>query len=710
MLIKLCLMLISANSVLGIFKTEDGEETHDAKYKQNEEIIGRFVRDLPKNMQSCIEFCMNGCSTESKKRDIGLNCMAPCIDRCSTGFVASDSEDSSEESIISALKDLPKSFCSNRNDREKMTAKEYLLEFAKGPCSPLIIVPGVTATKLVISISCEDLQANEKEVFDHCGWNACSKRSFEFWKSVPDPEYYLWIPDILSPMSIMSVSDKSNLCFANLIIPNYDLSKPISEMFEPRKGVRITVSGFTDKTKKGSLCGWSAISDLLPIKIQTSKSKGFSKLLTALQYAGYVSGLTMQSMPYNFYYSYRNNEYLKNFQSNLDRLNKLTGKKATLIAHSMGNLNVLHNLKQMSQDDKKSKIFNWVSIAAPFLGSPISQKTLVSGTDKFITLGGYFGFHVKAFILTASNQMSLYEIAAVDPFKIYEGQKWFENLKTRMEYEKEGSKTPYEQSGIPFWPPKDDVCHDQRLDSKKKGCTMNIYNTTEKSMLKIGEEEYFISDTESLIGKYNHTNTSSVLFDKLYDENFAMANPEVPVFLIFESSIQTPVHFQFNDSLKAEIDAGVYPTPLFVDYADGDGTVPLYSTIIPALKWALEHDSPVNATVNYQPVKFIEYCGLGHKHSSIYDKNSLDKPFEIIKNDYVGLPCECNSSSTSSYGKTCNHACIHGDSNVINLILEIAISNQIASAESQAYIQTLDNQELEDGVEKCSHFHPSIFN
>lgn len=39
-----------------------------------------------------------------------------------------------------------------------MSEKEYLIEFSKGPCSPIIIIPGLTGTKLIVEINCEELR------------------------------------------------------------------------------------------------------------------------------------------------------------------------------------------------------------------------------------------------------------------------------------------------------------------------------------------------------------------------------------------------------------------------------------------------------------------------------------------------------------------------------------------------------------------------
>jgi len=426
---QITFVFISLATVSAIFKTDDGLTESDENILHHEEKVRRFFESFPEEMHSCLYSCFDLCPRESKRQDIGLNCMVPCINKCSPLTGEDSPEFERDKKLKALLESLPKNYCVNGYNPQTTPAKLLLMEFAKGPCSPLMLVPGVTATRLVVNINCEELMVHEQKTFEQCGWNACSKQSYEFWKNVPDPEYALWIPSVMSPLSIFTLSEKSNLCFASLIKPHYKLDKPVNEMFEPRKGIKITFTGFSSRTKQESMCGGNAIQNLLPISVQTNESLGFAPLLHALEYIGYTNGLTMQALPYNFYYSYRNNEFIINFSKNLERLNTLTGKKVTIVAHSMGNINVLYNLKKMSQEEKKKRIFNWLSIGAPFLGSPKSQKTLISGSDEYISLNGYFGFHFKAFILTTSNQMSLYELAAYDPFKIYEGQRCLRNNK-----------------------------------------------------------------------------------------------------------------------------------------------------------------------------------------------------------------------------------------------------------------------------------------
>ena len=64
-------------------------------------------------------------------------------------------------------------YCVGRKDPTEMTDKEYLKAFAKGPCSPTILLPGLIASKLIITIDCKVLKATNPAIFTECGWEAC---------------------------------------------------------------------------------------------------------------------------------------------------------------------------------------------------------------------------------------------------------------------------------------------------------------------------------------------------------------------------------------------------------------------------------------------------------------------------------------------------------------------------------------------------------
>lgn len=76
-------------------------------------------------------------------------------------------------------KKLKQNSCINGKNPDNMNHKQYLKEFAKGPCSPVMLIPGLLATKLMVKLNCEILMKYNNETFKKCGWNSCSKG---FWE------------------------------------------------------------------------------------------------------------------------------------------------------------------------------------------------------------------------------------------------------------------------------------------------------------------------------------------------------------------------------------------------------------------------------------------------------------------------------------------------------------------------------------------------
>jgi hypothetical protein len=69
--------------------------------------------------------------------------------------------------------------CTNGKVFGENENKAYLKEFAKGPCSPVMIVPGLATTKMVIEVDCEELQSENSEIFNKCGFTHCKKEIWE---------------------------------------------------------------------------------------------------------------------------------------------------------------------------------------------------------------------------------------------------------------------------------------------------------------------------------------------------------------------------------------------------------------------------------------------------------------------------------------------------------------------------------------------------
>jgi len=48
----------------------------------------------------------------------------------------------------------PDNYCINLKDPKRLTKHETINEFNKGPCSPVIVVPGWRGTKLMLELDC----------------------------------------------------------------------------------------------------------------------------------------------------------------------------------------------------------------------------------------------------------------------------------------------------------------------------------------------------------------------------------------------------------------------------------------------------------------------------------------------------------------------------------------------------------------------------
>ena len=211
--------------------------------------------------------------------------------------------------------------CLNGKNPATLSKKDILKEFARGKCSPMLVIPGLLSTKLLVRIKdCHALRDDFPDLFSACGFNACEKKWDEFWKKVPASEYTSWIPDVFSPLSIFAVNQSSNFCFARFIKQQLDFTKPIEDALVSNSAFEVGLYGNSARTAKFLGCGDGSVVDLLPTYYQTKETKTFGFFFQRLAGMGHVAGLTYQTLPYDFGKSYRNSEVNKSFADNLLRL------------------------------------------------------------------------------------------------------------------------------------------------------------------------------------------------------------------------------------------------------------------------------------------------------------------------------------------------------------------------------------------------------
>ncbi len=141
-------------------------------------------------------------------------------------FLSADSPSDKIISDFSALKQGNENKCINGKDPAKLSQKEQLLEFIKGPCAPMVIVPGILGTSLRLQITdCEKLRQNHPQIFSDCSWYSCSQNWFvKLLGYSPADEYTLWVA-IDNTMGLLSFQDHHSRCFGGLIASYYNSSE-----------------------------------------------------------------------------------------------------------------------------------------------------------------------------------------------------------------------------------------------------------------------------------------------------------------------------------------------------------------------------------------------------------------------------------------------------------------------------------------------------
>ena len=266
--------------------------------------------------------------------------------------------DENNHKNIGDILGLRKHICSNGIDPNNIPISTYLSIFANGPCSPVVLVPGIAGSKLIAKIQCEVLQKEHPGVFKSCGFNTCDIEKKDKGRWVyPQEEYKVWIPEIDSIMSIGKPFLNNQNCFANIMgleVKQIKVENPISEggfklelSVSSLTGVKIYPLGSSPLTKtfsKGQ-CGFSAVENLLPVEtILPTKFSYFKYLKDIFLNSGYLIGINLQVIPYDWRVGVDMNDFNQKFEKVIDGIFEIFQKKVVLIAHSMGNFQVINSL------------------------------------------------------------------------------------------------------------------------------------------------------------------------------------------------------------------------------------------------------------------------------------------------------------------------------------------------------------------------------
>jgi lecithin-cholesterol acyltransferase len=243
-----------------------------------------------------------------------------------------DESKPSDQEVFSSVLTNTKWMCTNGKDPNSLTNKQYVKEFAAGPCNPAIVLPGIAGSKLVVQIDCATFKKENPKAFSDCGWSTCG--SF----LAPKSEYKMWIPETGAPMSISVPFAGQRNCF-NAVFGFDDSDVKNGGNLIVRKGLTAVVYGTSPNTrsKQAGGCAWDAISNLGTAGPQTPGTSVFASFLTLYESAGYKNGVNLQALPYDFRLAYQKNELNTRFSKVIKEMYNNWGKKIIIYAHSFGN-------------------------------------------------------------------------------------------------------------------------------------------------------------------------------------------------------------------------------------------------------------------------------------------------------------------------------------------------------------------------------------
>ncbi len=113
-------------------------------------------------------------------------------------------------------------------DFQNMLLKDKLKLFAKGPCSPILIVPSIMGTRLVAKINYKVLKKTNPYLYKKCKFDSY----FDIFYKTETGEHIMWIPLLRDKVGMINPA-----CFSRVLSPKFNLQKSHKEWLENVPGI-----------------------------------------------------------------------------------------------------------------------------------------------------------------------------------------------------------------------------------------------------------------------------------------------------------------------------------------------------------------------------------------------------------------------------------------------------------------------------------------
>lgn len=256
------------------------------------------------------------------------------------------------------------------------------LRFIVGKCNPVLLVPGIYATKLVVELKCKNIATEEKtttlkNIRVFCGDSLCKDET----KAYEEHALFMGVLDKAFTI-IGEENDKYSSCLGFIMNffqnPNECPSINNKNLCYYSKYIKVGYYGCSTDTLKDSRCGVEGVQNIIQTGsltidnlISLGAARSFYSISKNLIKRGYKEGFSFGAIPNDYRrYLATNNFATKVFESQINRLYLNTGKPVVVVAHSYGTLLTLTNLlKKKSNTSFLSKIKKFIAIAPPFSGA-----------------------------------------------------------------------------------------------------------------------------------------------------------------------------------------------------------------------------------------------------------------------------------------------------------------------------------------------------
>lgn len=479
--------------------------------------------------------------------------------------------------------------------------------------------------------------------------------------------------------------------------------KKIKVTIKDTEGVEIRPYGASNGTNSiQNGCGAEGISDLLPFSemFQVSGNSYFKPMLTAYVSAGYQNGLTLQALPYDWRKGYQQHDLDTLFPLIVEKMQYIVSKKVTIIAHSMGNYQVLNMLWKKDQAWRDDKVARYIAIAPPFIGAtrafahPLGMDNKLEANVKLTKVG----MTAQVFGKTVGIYPSDFQLQPRRFFRIHRDKKWMKDMLNRVKKERSRGSLEYENI-MDIFPSYSLVECVKYFKFRQNGCFTGLSEMWD--MGKLENFEINPDTAEQLFEAFSYNPKAEIMRRWAYDQRFEeQINPGVQTTIIYTNLLPTDSKIFYNDNPKSQTLMDEFYMPDVTEFELGDSTVLTTSMVAPGIKWAYEFNQ--KEVPGAKPINFAELCGIYKPRKSVFEPSSSEK--QVTDNAYFGISCDCMGDEKigPKDGSECDHQRMVVQPSVIEFVVNSAMDGTIGTVGEK--FQKMTAEALENFVSKCELF------